>query len=201
MGNSGLPRRRRHRSPGTGQHQRFGEMHRTRHRAGVVMSIAMRECGFGPEKLSVGVGSVCGVGQPFGLAQLARSDEPARPDPRRRRPNRRAPSGLLLPTLPTITKPRPADRASPAAAAAVAANAFSSVVKRGDHRRRSFELLAKPSVLVVRAASFRAATRAGGTIDCRTPFPQNGFRAVDGGDRTSWRVQSGRGTSPDASVT
>ena len=34
------------------------------------------------------------------------------------------------------------------AAAAVAANVLSSVVKRGDHRRRSFELLAKPSVLV-----------------------------------------------------
>jgi len=62
--------------------------------------------------------------------------------------------------------------------------------------RRSFELFAKPSVLV----------RSGGELprsdwDWRhhrlpTPFPQNGFRAVDDGDRTSGRIQSGRGTVP-----
>jgi len=89
----------------------------------------------------------------------------------------------------------PTGRHQPAAAA-VAANVLSSVVKRGDHRRRSFELLAKPSVLV----------RSGGELprsdwDWRhhrlpTPFPQNGFRAVDDGDRTSGRIQSGRGTVP-----
>jgi len=74
------------------------------------------------------------------------------------------------------------------AAAAVAANVFSSVVKRGDHRRRSFELLAKPSVLVRSGGELpRSDWGWAGTIDCRIPFTQTGFRAMDGGDRTSER--------------
>ena len=136
-------------------------------------------------------------GTPFRLAQLARSDEPARPDPRRRRPNRRAPSELLLPTLPTITK---------------AASCRPRVTSGGCGRCGQCSLVGSeawrppsPQLRAVGEAErsrsfgrrcFRAATRAGGTIDSRTPFPQNGFRAADGGGRTSGRIQSGRGTVP-----
>lgn len=138
------------------------------------------------------------MGTPFRLAQLARSDEPARPDPRRRRPNRRAPSGLLLPTLPTITK-----------AASCRPRVTSRRLRHASPpTREHWPQGSRPPSPQLRAVGeaersrsfgrrcFRAATRAGGTIDCRTPFPQNGFRAVDGGDRTSGRIQSGRGTVP-----
>ena len=77
------------------------------------------------------------------------------------------------------------------AAAAVAANVLSSVMKRGDHRRRSFELLAKPSVLV-RSGGDASAQRLGLAAPSTPvpPFPQNGFRAADGGGRTSGRADS-----------
>ena len=71
---------------------------------------------------------------------------------------------------------------------------FSPVVKRGDHRRRSFEPLAKPSVLVRSGGKLPRSDSGWRHHRLPYPFPQNGFRAVDGGDRTSWRIQSGRGT-------
>jgi hypothetical protein len=67
------------------------------------------------------------------------------------------------------------------------------VVKRRDHRRRRFELLAKPSVLVGSGGECSAqrldlgvatklfAGRLAGTTDRCVPLPQNAFRGVDGG--------------------
>ena len=88
------------------------------------------------------------------------------------------------------------------AAAAVAANVLSSVVKRGDHRRRSFELLAKPSVLV-RSGGDASAQRLG--LAAPSTAVPHSRRMVFARWTVATERQGGfspaEGPSPDASVT
>ena len=83
-----------------------------------------------------------------------------------------------------------------------AANAFSSVVKRGDHRRRSFELLAKPSVLV-RSGGDASAQRLG--LAAPSTAVPHSRRMVFARWTVATERQGGfspaEGPSPDASVT